>query len=252
MREGQRVKAKAKTALITGAAKRVGAVTAKKLHSNGYNVVIHYGQSASEAEQLVNALNEKRKNSAVAIQADLSDLSAVSKLSKAAVAQWGGMHALINNASAFYPTPLNESTIKQWDELFNSNAKAPYFLAQSLAGTLAESEGAIVNMVDIHATHPLKHYNLYGMSKAALAFMTKSLAKDLAPHVRVNGIAPGMVMWPDEEIHELDREKLLRRIPLKKSGTPDDIANAIAFLVEQPYITGQILAIDGGRSLMVG
>jgi pteridine reductase len=241
-----------KVALITGAAKRVGASIAQALHAEHWRVIVHYGHSRDKAEALVADLNNQRADSACALQADLCDLAAIKLLAKAAKDRWGRVDALINNASCFYPTPLPTASIDQWNALFDCNARAPFFLAQQLLETLVAHQGAIINLVDIHAERPIKHHTIYAMSKAALIAMTKAFAKDLAPDVRVNGIAPGMMLWPDESsLSEQAREKFINRIPLKKIGDPADIAQAVLFLLSQSYITGQIIAIDGGRGLNI-
>jgi len=242
----------APVALLTGAARRIGAVTAKTLHASGYRVVIHYRGSQQDAEALSHELNNLRPNSAVALQADLSQLKEVQRLADDALKQWGRIDALINNASSFYPTPVGEATEAQWNDLMSSNLKAPFFLAQALADALKETEGAIITMADIHAERPLKNHPIYCAAKAGNAMLTKSLARELAPEVRVNGIAPGAILWPEQEA-ELDddgKASILDRVPLNRPGDPQDIADTILFLLTKaPYITGQIIAVDGGRSV---
>jgi len=239
-----------KVVLVTGAAKRVGAAIATKLHYKGMRVIVHYGGSAKEAERLVNELNDIRDDSAVALQADLNDMQAIDGLAKAAVKQWGSLDALVNNASCFYPTKLGEVTEAQWNELFASNAKAPFFLTQALAEELKQRQGVVINMADIHADRPLQNYPVYCMAKAALVMLTKSLAKELGPDIRVNAIAPGVILWPDgEAVPEAVKQSILKRTALQCFGEPQYVADAVAFLIQQPFITGQILAVDGGRSL---
>lgn len=237
-------------ALITGAARRLGAETARALHAAGLNVVVHYQRSAAEADALAQTLNRQRPDSALALPADLHRVSNCQKLIAETVARWGRLDALVNNASGFYPTPLAELTEAQWDDLSGSNLKAPLFLAQAAAPHLAKTGGCIINMVDANLARPLRDHPAYLAAKAGLAMLTRALAKDLAPAVRVNGIAPGAILWPAAEPGAEDKQAILAGIPLGRLGTPADIAGAIRFLVcDAPYITGQILAVDGGRSL---
>jgi pteridine reductase len=240
-----------KVVLITGAGKRVGAVTAKALHAVGANVAIHYHRSAEAAEKLVESLNDERANSAIAIQADLADTEGLVALVEKAASHFNRLDVLINNASSFYPTPVGEIKQEDWQNLFDANAKAPLFLAQAAAPHLKKNGGCIINMVDVHAERPLQQHPVYCMAKAALAMMTKSLAKDLAPDVRVNGVAPGMIMWPDEGMPEKVQDSIIKRVALKRAGSPDNIAQTILFLLQNDYITGQIIAVDGGRLLTV-
>lgn len=242
----------AKVVLITGAARRVGAEIARTLHAQGMQIAIHYRSSADDAHNLCQSLNEQRPDSAVALQADLHDTANLPQLVDAVVRTWGRLDVLINNASNFYPTPIGKATEDQWNDLLGSNLKAPFFLAQASAPALAQSQGCIINMVDIHAQQPLKSYPIYCMAKAGLLMMTKALAKELGPHVRVNAIAPGAVLWPEDEsqLSKNVQDQIIARTALKREGTPADIANTIVFLVSHAdYITGQVLAVDGGRSL---
>lgn len=236
--------------LITGAAQRLGAATARALHARGWRVIVHYRQSREKAEELAAELNIKRPNSCAILQADLALDAEVQHLADAALALWSRVDALINNASAFYSTPIGSATAENWDDLFSSNARAPLFLAQALAPALKRQHGVIINMLDIHAERPLREHTLYCMAKAANAMMTQSLARELAPDIRVNGIAPGAILWPSQGGNTAMQEKVLAGIPLQRLGEPADIARTIIFLLEEaPYITGQIIAVDGGRSL---
>jgi len=243
---------KAKVALITGAAHRVGKATAIKLHQQNYRIVIHYRHSQTEAQQLAAELNAQRPHSAKCVQFDLNDVAHIQTLADQAVNCFGQVDALINNASSFYPTPIGSAELAQWDDLIASNMKTPFFLSQALTPELKKNRGCIINMLDIHADKPLKHHTIYCMAKAGLAMMTKSLAKELAPEVRVNGISPGVILWPpgEDELNQKTKTEILSRVALKKMGSPEDIAETIYFLLEQaPYITGQIINVDGGRTL---
>jgi pteridine reductase len=242
--------AAAKNVLITGAAKRIGAACARLLHSEGCNVFLHYRSSESDAQQLCDDLNRQRPDSAKLIQADLLNMAELEEVARHASRVWGGIDVLINNASTFYPTSIADVTEQQWDELLGSNLKAPFFLAKALAKTLADNKGCIVNIVDIHAERGLNGYSVYSISKAGLAAMTKILAKELGPDVRVNGVAPGAILWPDNDLSEPAKLEILQRVMLKRSGEPMDIAKAVLFLVKDAdYMTGQILTVDGGRTL---
>ncbi|MBV2127549.1 pteridine reductase [Arsukibacterium indicum] len=236
-------------ALVTGSAKRLGKQIICRLHQAGYRVIIHFNHSADAASSLADSLNQQRPNSALTLQANLLDNKAVAQLGTAALSCFGRLDVLVNNASSFYPTPLASATLENWDDLFGSNVKAPYFLAQALAPALSNNNGCIINMVDIHASQPLQDHSIYCMAKAALLMMTKSLARELAPTIRVNGIAPGAILWPSQQLAEADKAEILQQIPLQRTGTPDDIANTVLFLLQSPYISGQIIAVDGGRSL---
>lgn len=238
--------------LITGAAARLGAATARALHARGCRILLHCRHSRDRAEALAAELNGARADSCRVLVADLDRHEQVLRLAEEAMAAWGRLDGLVNNASSFRPTPLGNVTPSDWDELMASNAKAPFFLAQALAPALRAQRGAIVNMIDIHAQRPLARHTLYCMAKAALAMLTESLALELAPEVRVNGIAPGAILWPEQgDIPDAERQAaILARIPLARLGTPDDIARTVCFLLlDAPYITGQILAVDGGRRL---
>jgi pteridine reductase len=237
-------------ALVTGAAKRIGAVIASTLHAAGANVAIHYHRSAAEAEQLAGELNVRRANSAFTVSADVRDIAALEQMAKAVLRRTGRLDVLINNASNFYPTPLGTVTDEQWHDLVGSNLKAPLFLSQAVLPALRTARGVIVNIVDVHSQRPLRDHPVYGAAKAGLAMLTRSLAKDLGPHIRVNGVSPGAILWPDEGMSDELRTAIIRQTALKRSGEPQDIAAAVLFLVrDAPYVTGQIIAVDGGRSV---
>lgn len=238
-----------KVVLITGAAHRVGASMVKTLHGEGANIVLHYRHSRDAAQALADELNNQRINSVQLVQADLAETPALPKLIEQANKAWGHLDVLINNASSFYPTPVGSVDESQWDDLMASNLKAPFFLAQAAAPALTKNQGAIINIVDIHADRPLKNHPVYCMAKAGLVMMTKSLARELGPHVRVNAVAPGAILWP-EGIDEQGKEEIVGRTALKRSGSPEDIARAVVYLLRDAhYTTGQILAVDGGRTL---
>jgi len=238
-----------KNVLITGAAKRIGACCAKMLHEKGCNIFLHYRTSEQETRQLVNGMNQIRSDSARMMQADLLNMDELKLLAKQAESAWGSLDVLINNASAFYPQTVNKVSEQNWDELLGSNLKAPFFLSQALADTLLENCGCIINIIDIHAERGLKGYPIYSIAKAGLAGMTRILAKELGPEIRVNGVSPGAILWPEEQCSD-QKEEILRRVVLKRSGEPEDIAKAACFLIEDaPYITGQIITVDGGRTL---
>ena len=239
-----------KTALITGAAHRIGAAIVRELHHAGANIVLHYRNSAEAAAALQRELLAARPDSVALAQADLHDTARLPGLVEAAIAHFGGLDVLVNNASTFYPTPIGSVSEADWNDLMGSNLKAPFFLSQAAAPELRRRNGCIVNIVDIHAERPLRHHPVYSMAKAGLAMMTRSLACELGPDARVNGVAPGAILWPENNMDEATREKIISRTFLKRQGSPEDIARAVRFLVcEAPYLTGQILAVDGGRSL---
>ena len=238
-----------KVVFITGSAKRIGAYTARHLHNAGFNVVLHCNHSLEEAQELLVELNIKRANSAKLVQGDLSELASLENIAEAALSAFNRLDALINNASAFYPTPIGSITATDWQKLVGSNMQAPLFISQYCCKALQQQNGVIINMVDIHAQQPLKHHTVYCMAKSALVTMTKSLALELAPEVRVNGVAPGAILWPESEISELDKQDVLKQIPAQRLGGLDDIAQAIEYLIEASYVTGQIIAVDGGRSI---
>jgi pteridine reductase len=239
-------------ALITGAGRRVGAVIARTMHAAGYDLALHFRGSAGEALALSHELDEQRVGSTLLLQADLADLDALPRLVERVLAQYGRLDALINNASSFYPTPVGTATVAQWNDLFASNAQAPFFLSQAAAPALRAARGSIVNLVDIYAERPLIDHSLYSMAKAALAGMTRSLAIDLSPDVRVNGVAPGVILLPEGGMPSPDDSDMVARTPLGRIGRPDDAASAVLWLVrDASYVTGQIIRVDGGRSLLV-
>ncbi|MDI3322833.1 pteridine reductase [Pontibacterium granulatum] len=239
------------TALITGSARRIGAEIARRIHSQGYSVIIHCRHSRDEGEALVSSLNNLRASSAFLVQADLTDMTQVSALAEEIIADFGDIHLLVNNASSFYPTTLGASSQQQWDDLINSNLRAAYFLTQSLSPGLIRNNGAVINLVDIHSQRGLPDYPIYSIAKAGVEMMVKVLAKDLAPNVRINGVSPGPILWPEAEaaLSDAAKEDIMQKTPLRRSGTPKDIADAVYFLAHAPFITGQVLAVDGGRSL---
>jgi pteridine reductase len=238
-----------KVILITGASHRIGACVAEHLHDAGANIVIHYRSSEAGANALKEKLEQKRPNSAATVQGDLLDSSHIEEFAYKAHAVWDRLDGLINNASSFYPTPVGSIDEQQWDDLIGSNVKGPLFLSQAVAPYLKQHNGAIVNMVDIHAERPLKEHPVYCIAKAGIAMMTRSLALELGPEVRVNGVAPGAILWPENEMDQATKDKIISRTFLKRSGSPDDIAKTILFLMrDADYITGQIIAVDAGRS----
>lgn len=238
-----------KVALITGAVKRIGATISRTLHKEGYNLVLHYRHSSEEASELMTELNQQRPDSAISVQADLNDMDALQPLVDSTLSEWGGIDLLINNASSFYPTPLDTSTQGQWDELINSNLRAPYFLCCKLAESLKERNGCIINLIDIHAQRGLPGHPIYSIAKAGLQMMTLSLAKELAPSVRVNGVSPGPILWPEATISNEQKGAILEQTLLGKTGTPEDLAEAVLYLSAARFITGQVLCVDGGKSL---
>jgi pteridine reductase len=237
-------------ALVTGAGVRIGATIAETLHAAGANIGIHYFRSAAPAAELAARLNAAREGSALALGADLRNLSALRALVAQLIEHAGRLDILVNNASVFYSTPLASVTEEQWHDLIDSNLKAPLFLCQSALPHLKETRGTIVNIVDIHAQRPLREHVVYGPAKAGLAMLTRALAKDLGPEVRVNGVAPGAILWPDAGVPEKLQQAIIRKTSLRRAGEPEDVAKAVLFLVrDAPYVTGQIIAVDGGRSV---
>jgi pteridine reductase len=236
--------------LVTGGAKRLGAAIGRRLHGAGASVVVHYHQSRPAAEALVAAFEALRAGSAIAVRADLHDTARLPALVEAALERFGRLDVLVNNASTFYPTPVGSITPEQFDDLVGTNLRAPLFLAQAAAPALRQSGGLILNMVDIHGRRPLKAHPVYSSAKAGLLMLTKSLARELGPEIRVNGIAPGPVLWPERSLDDALKAEIIARTALKRPGSPEDIARtAYFFAVEAPYVTGQVIAVDGGRSL---
>jgi|HubBroStandDraft_1064217.scaffolds.fasta_scaffold00813_9 pteridine reductase len=239
-----------KTALITGAARRVGAQIARVLHGAGANVVLHYRSSAEDAAQLAQELNAVRPTSAVLAECDLLDVAQVKTLPASAQQAFGGLDILVNNASTFYPTPVGDITEIDWDDLIGTNLRAPLFLAQAAAPLLHERAGLIINIADIHGLRPLRRYPVYSIAKGGLIMLTRALARELGPHVRVNAVAPGPVMWPEDGLDEALQAKITQRTALKRTGSPEDVARVCLFFATgAPYVTGQILCVDGGRSI---
>lgn len=244
-----------KVALITGAARRIGAEIARLLHAEGMNVVLHYNASEGDAFNLNEELNQKRPHSAIHLKADLLVPESEKVLVQQAIDHWGRLDVLVNNASRFYRTEMGKVTEYAWDDLMSSNLKAPFFLSQAAAPYLAKNHGSIVNITDIHAERPMCDYSIYCISKAGLLMMTKMLAKELGPGVRVNAVAPGFVLCPEgeNELSEEQKQKIIRQTSLQRMGHPTDIAKAVLFLVRDgDYMTGQVLSIDGGRLLSGG
>lgn len=237
-------------ALITGSARRIGAAIARHLHAAGYDLALHYRNSAEEMQALASELESRRTKSVLTLQADLTEFDRLPELVASTVGRFGRLDALVNNASTFQPTPLGTATPAQWDALFASNARAPFFLAQAAAPHLKASQGAIVNLVDIYAERPLRDHPVYCMAKAALVMATQSLALELAPDVRVNAIAPGAILWAENETSDAKQQAMLARTPLARTGTPAEIAEAVRWLLrDATYTTGQVIPLDGGRTL---
>lgn len=239
-----------RVSLVTGGARRIGAAIASALHAAGADIALHYRGSHAEALALTEAFNAARPGSAHVFQADLNDPGAPTSLIESVIAWRGRLDVLVNNASSFYPTPLGEMTEESWADIVGSNLKAPLFLSQAATAELRSRRGAIVNIVDIHAQRPLGDHHVYGAAKAGLAMLTRSLARALAPEVRVNGVSPGAILWPENGMSDDVKAHILEQIPLQKAGDPADIATAVLYLVrDATYTTGQILAVDGGRSI---
>jgi pteridine reductase len=237
-------------ALVTGAARRIGAAIVRRLHAEGLDIALHFHASTAEATALAGELESRRRGSTLLLQAELADFDRLPELVAAAVGRFGRLDALVNNASAFFPTAFGESTPAQWDALFAANARAPFFLSQAAAPHLRATRGAIVNLADIHGERPLRAHAIYGMSKAALLQMTRALALELAPDVRVNAVSPGAILWPEHGKDDAGKQAVLARTPLARTGTPEEIAGAVRWLLcEATYTTGQVIRVDGGRTL---
>jgi pteridine reductase len=236
--------------LVTGGAKRLGAAIARRCHQAGADLVVHYHRSRPAADSLAADLNASRAGSAVTACADLNDVACLPGLVAAAIDRFGRLDILVNNASTFYPTPVGQITAEQFDDLVGTNLRAPLFLSQAAAPALRASQGLILNMVDIHGRRPLKAHPVYSAAKAGLVMLTMSLARELGPEVRVNGIAPGPVLWPERDLDPALKDEIIARTALKRSGSPDDVARTALYLAtEAPYVTGQVITVDGGRSL---
>lgn len=238
-------------ALITGGARRIGAEIARTLHRSGMDVVIHYHRSVDDARALQQELLAVRPDSVVLIDGDLSDLAKLRNLVKETVSQFGRLDLLVNNASSFYPTPVSEATSEQWDDLVGVNLRAPFFLSQAAAPSLRESRGSIVNIVDIYAERPLRAHPIYCAAKAGLIALTRSLAQELAPEVRVNAVAPGAILWPEADTDQISHQRLISNTPLRRMGNPRDIARAVCYFAKDAdFVTGQVMRVDGGRSVV--
>lgn len=239
-----------KVALVTGAARRVGATIVRKLHAAGANIVLHYRSSAEAADTVARELNGTRADSVVTVEADLLDPGQLEMLPGIATSNFGSLDILVNNASTFYPTPMGDITEIDWNDLIGTNLKAPLFLSQTAGAALRISNGLIVNIADIHGMRPLSRHPVYSIAKAGVIMLTQSLARELGPSVRVNAVAPGPVMWPEDGMDRELQARIIDRTALKRPGSPDDVARAVLFFAtEAPYVTGQILAVDGGRSV---
>ena len=237
-----------KVALITGGAHRIGASIARQLHGEGMNLVIHYRNSKKAAHALQQDLHASRPESVVLVNGDLLKNGVLSNLVYETIEAFGRLDVLINNASTFYPTPVGEATEKDWDDLVGTNLKAPFFLSQAASASLIANEGCIVNIADIYGDRPLKNHPIYSMAKAGLIMLTKSLARELGPKVRVNAIAPGVILWPEKDLDDMAKQRIVSSTPLKRSGNPEDIARTVLFMVrDAEFITGQVMAVDGGR-----
>lgn len=242
-----------KTVLVTGGARRVGAAICRRLHAAGANVVVNYHRAQQDAQALLRELNARRADSAVLARADLLAAGALPQLVKDTLTAFGQLDALVNNASSFYPTPVGEIGEQAWDDLLGTNLKAPLFLAQAAAPELRKAHGCIVNIIDIHAELPMKNHLVYNTAKGGLLALTRSLARELGPQVRVNGVSPGAILWPEDPAwqNELERRRIVNQTLLQRTGEPEDIAGAVEFLLTAPYVTGQIIAVDGGRSIVL-
>ena len=238
--------------LVTGAARRIGAAIARALHAAGGRIALHCHRSRVEAERLAAELNAVRAGSCAVVQGDLLDVPGLARIVDEAAGAFGRLDALVNNASSFHATPFGKIDGRAWDDLIGTNLRAPLFLAQAAAPHLKRARGAIVNVVDIHADRPLKDFVVYSIAKAGLAGLTRSLALELGPEVRVNGVSPGAILWPDGEAHfdRHEKERITANTPLRRIGSPEDVAGAVKYLLfDAPFVTGQVLAVDGGRGI---
>jgi pteridine reductase len=241
-----------KVVLITGGARRIGASIARLLHAQDMQLVIHYRSSKEEARQLQQELHQTRPESVMLVRGDLLNTAKLDNLVHETVEAFGRLDVLINNASSFYPTLIGKAGEKEWEDLIGSNLKAPFFLSQAAAPHLKKTNGCIINMADIHGKQPLKTYPIYSIAKAGIIMLTKSLARELGPEVRVNAVAPGTILWPENDLDEMAKQRIISRAPQKRAGHPDDIARTILFLIrDADYITGQVIAVDGGRSVVL-
>jgi len=238
------------TALITGAARRIGACIAENLHQRGCDVFLHYHSSSDAVDALADKLNELRPASATTVQADLGNKDDIDRIVASVRAKTTRLDLLINNASRFYPTTVGSTSMAQWDDLMDSNLRGPYFLTQALVPELKNASGSVVNLLDIHAVKPMAGHAVYSMAKAGLQMMTLALAKELGPDIRVNGVAPGAILWPEQEGGLEHQQNILSKVVMGRAGEPKDIASAVVYFgLDAPYVTGQVLAVDGGRSL---
>ena len=245
-------KSRVRYALVTGSARRIGAAIAETLHQRGCDVFLHYNHSRGAVDELAAKLNTLRPASAMVVQADLGEAKEIDRLAMQVKAHTSQLDILVNNASRFFPTTVGTTTMAQWDDLMDSNLRGPYFLTQALLPELATAGGSVVNLLDIHAVRPLQEHAVYCMAKAGLQMMTLALAKEIGPKVRVNGVAPGAILWPEQELPSGYQQKILNRTVMGRAGRPEDIASAVVYLgLDAPYVTGQVLAVDGGRSLNI-
>ncbi len=245
------VKEKNPVVLITGSAHRIGACIARHLHQQDYRVIIHYHSSAEAAQKLVDEFNQLRADSADLLQANLSEPEEITSLSQQAIQCFGQLDLLVNNASRFFPTPIGDVTLTQWEKLVNTNMRAPFFLAQALHPELKRTHGCIINITDVYGHRPLEDHPVYSMTKAGLIMLTKSLSKEMGPEVRVNAVSPGAIIWPDSDLSKNRKSEILDSTSLQRIGGPDDIAETVAFLAKADYVTGQIIAVDGGRLIHI-
>ncbi len=237
-----------KVALITGGAHRIGASIARRLHAEGMNLAIHYRNSQKGARKLQEELHKERPDSVVLLGGDLLNNGVLANLANETGQAFGRLDVLVNNASTFYPTPIGEASEREWDDLIGTNLKAPFFLSQAAAPLLRRSSGCIINIADIYGDRPLKNHTIYSVAKAGLIMLTKSLARELGPEVRVNAIAPGVILWPEKEMDDMAKRRIVSSTPLKRSGVPEDVARTVLFLIrDADFITGQVTAVDGGR-----